>query len=742
VAGSIGDLLIRLGLNSQGLEQGLGKAKGTLGSFASSITAGVGSGVVALGSLAAAAAVAGAAIAGAGAIAGVGFGVKLAGEADGEAEQARVAFGVMLGSGEKAKAMLAELNQFAAETPFETGELTGAARQLLAMGVNADKVIPSLRAIGDVSAGIGAPIGEIAYLFGQVRSQGRLMGDDLRQFAGRGIPIIAALAKQFGVAEEEVKDLVSEGKVGFNQLAQAFMDMTGEGGAFSGMMEKQSQTLFGKWSTLVDNFKMALTSIGDAAIDGLNIKGLIDEAARFGDWLRTNADSLRPVFAKAGEGLWALVDVVVVLGETIGRALAGSSVSFADLMAGVGDTRKQVLDLIQASVQGIAAVIDWARVTGTAFKRDVAAPVADLVAFLSRQTMKLLAIASAMPDSLGGDEFRKGAIQAAKWSVQASSAANAMRALADVEGKMFADDAAQAAVGKFFDQVRNRSHEAGTSVGKLRREAVDLRDAVTPAQSLANAIKQVNDSAFKGIGAVELYGRQVAGLREQFEKLGGKKLPPIIGPGDVGKLIAETKKELDGVNKLIAEGFKRRQEKIGPREHQPDRPIRSGGLFDVLGQEGKTLGEQLEKQKALEQQLLKLEKQRIEAAKALTAEVVGQNKSPLERFRSQFADLADAAKNGGLGMDDFALAAARAFAELEKLNQSKFELPQALLQGSAEEVSFRNRFQAQGDRVRGDAQARVEQILREQKQIQAEQLAAAKELLKALQKAQPVKVTP
>jgi tape measure domain-containing protein len=198
-------------------------------------------------------------------------GVKLAADM----QSTSVAFETMLGSAESAQKVLGELQKLGAETPFEFPELAGAGRMLLAFGESADTVAETLRRVGDVSSGVMAPIGEIAELYGKARVQGTLFSEDINQLTGRGIPIIQEFAKQLGVSQGEVKKLASEGKITFPMLETAFVSLTSQGGQFFGMMEKQSKTFNGVWSTLTDSINMGLADIGkpimEALIPGMNI---------------------------------------------------------------------------------------------------------------------------------------------------------------------------------------------------------------------------------------------------------------------------------------------------------------------------------------------------------------------------------------------------------------------------------------------------------------------------------------
>jgi len=190
-----------------------------------------------------------------------------------DAEQTAISFKVMLGSAAEADKVLGDMRKFAAQTPFEFPELANAGKQLLAFGVAGKDLVPTMNKLGDLSAGLAIPLQDIAYLYGTTRVQGRLYTQDLNQFTSRGIPLMAELAKQFGVNESQVKKLVEEGKVGFPEVEKAINSLTGEGGKFSGLMAAQSQSVSGIWSTLQDNFKTALTEIGAAIIDTFDLKG-------------------------------------------------------------------------------------------------------------------------------------------------------------------------------------------------------------------------------------------------------------------------------------------------------------------------------------------------------------------------------------------------------------------------------------------------------------------------------------
>jgi tape measure domain-containing protein len=178
-------------------------------------------------------------------------------------EQQKVAFTTMLGSAEKAKTLLAEMQAFAASTPFELNEIVDASKKLISFGISAEDVQEKLRAIGDVASGLGIPLGELSEIYGKARVQGTLFAEDLNQLAGRGIPIFEELGKVMNVDASQVKKLGSEGKISFDMLDQVFQNLTKDGGKFAGLMDAQSKTLAGKWSNFNDQISKSALLLGN-----------------------------------------------------------------------------------------------------------------------------------------------------------------------------------------------------------------------------------------------------------------------------------------------------------------------------------------------------------------------------------------------------------------------------------------------------------------------------------------------
>lgn len=230
-----GILKVKILGDASGLHKSLGDTESRLGKFGKALTgAFVVGGAAAAGGLAMVTK------------AGFGFNSSI--------EQTTISLKTMLGSQQKANDLIAEMTKFAAETPFEFPELADATKKLIAFGVNAEDIIPTMTTLGDLAAALNVPVGELSELYGKAKVQGRLYMEDINQLTGRGIPVIQEFAKQFGVSEDKVRGLVEQGKIGFPELQTALKNLTGEGGKFAGLMEAQSKSMAGLFSTLKDEF--------------------------------------------------------------------------------------------------------------------------------------------------------------------------------------------------------------------------------------------------------------------------------------------------------------------------------------------------------------------------------------------------------------------------------------------------------------------------------------------------------
>lgn len=242
-------------------------------------------------------------------------------------QQLEISFTTMLGSEQRAGALMNQLVQTAAKTPFDMSSITNGAKQLLAYGTAANEVNDILVHLGDISAGLSVPLNDLVYLYGTTMSQGRMYTMDLRQFMGRGIPMAEELGKIMGKTTQEVQQAVTDGKVGADLVKKAIINMTEEGGKFGGLMEKQSTTLQGKWSNIGDSVDQMFNELGKKS---------------------------QGIFGTGLDLISSLVDNWQTLVKTIGSAAVMVGTYKAGLMAAASIQKAQN----QATLDGIASNLD------------------------------------------------------------------------------------------------------------------------------------------------------------------------------------------------------------------------------------------------------------------------------------------------------------------------------------------------------------------------------------------------
>lgn len=229
------------------------------------------------------------------AIGGIGAALAAAGvkaiEAAGKLQNVQTAFTNMLGSAQKAAAFTKDLQAFAAATPFEFNQVTSAAQKFLAFGFTAEQVIPTLTAVGDAAAGVGLGaegINRVTLALGQIAAKSKVQSDEMLQLTEAGIPAWQMLADKIGVSVPEAMDMVTKGMVDAQTGISALV--TGMSQKFGGMMEQQSKTIQGTWSTMMDGIEQTAGQVGLRLAESLNVTGLFQS---IGDGLNNFAQAVQ-----------------------------------------------------------------------------------------------------------------------------------------------------------------------------------------------------------------------------------------------------------------------------------------------------------------------------------------------------------------------------------------------------------------------------------------------------------------
>jgi tape measure domain-containing protein len=301
-----------------------------------------------------------------------------------EMEQTRITFQTLLGDVKKGNQLFKEINQFANVTPFNNRNLQTAARTMLSFGIVEERIMPNLKMIGDIASGDAEKLKSLTLAYSQVQSAGKLMGQDLLQLINAGFNPLLIISQKTGRPMSELKDAMSSGAISADMVTQAFMSATSEGGLFYNMMEKQSKTLSGKWSTFVGKFQYFMgklsesqsnlfTSIVDKGIKALdyllnNLDGIIRKIQSFTSWVGRNADAIKFWATMIGTMVtayyaWIAVTKIaaavtmayqsvlfVVIGLTRGWAVAQRALNLAMAMNPIGLVIAGIAALIAAVV--------------------------------------------------------------------------------------------------------------------------------------------------------------------------------------------------------------------------------------------------------------------------------------------------------------------------------------------------------------------------------------------------------
>lgn len=191
----------------------------------------------------------------------------------GQFQQADTAIQTMLGSKEKADALLAKVREYATVSPLEFGDITSATQMMLGFNIEAEKVPRFIEAIGDVSMGNSQKFNSLSLAFSQMSATGKLMGQDLNQMINAGFNPLSVMAEKSGKSIATLKKEMSDGKITTEMVQQAFIDATSAGGKFYNMSENASKTISGQMSMLSDAIDSALNNMGKSS-EGMIMKGI------------------------------------------------------------------------------------------------------------------------------------------------------------------------------------------------------------------------------------------------------------------------------------------------------------------------------------------------------------------------------------------------------------------------------------------------------------------------------------
>jgi len=239
-----------------------------------------------------------------------------------QVEQSAIAFETLLGSQEKARKMLADIEEFAAKTPFEKANLTPLVQQLIGMGFAAEQTLPIVQVLGDSMSALGRgqdDLNGVVLALGQIQTKGKVSAEELMQLAERGLPVYSILEQKLGLTKKQLGDI---GNAGIDSATGISALLTGLNEKFGGSMIKQSATLKGQWSNLLDNVKTLFGSAGMGINDAM--KGMIGQINEF---ISSNWNLIKGLISEAFEYMLnagrAIGENFAIIWEIVSEVLSG-----------------------------------------------------------------------------------------------------------------------------------------------------------------------------------------------------------------------------------------------------------------------------------------------------------------------------------------------------------------------------------------------------------------------------------
>lgn len=349
-----------------------------------------------------------------------------------EMEQYTTSLEVMLGSTEKASAMIAEMREFAAKTPLTLDNVISSGTMLMSYGVDESNLIGTMTKLGDLASGNAEKMDRITLAYGQMLAKGKVTGEELRQMTEAGVPLQTALAESIGVTGEEFSKMVSKGEVGIDALNKAITELTTGDGKFAGMMEKQSQTMHGMLSTLLDNLSEFMRKMGEGAFGEVK-SALQDVSDQLAEWEQDGTlDEWAQGVGVLLKNLIAFLKQAISVGLDFKEAIIAGAVALGTFKIGIG-----IGNVISATVSAIRSFTTATKAATTAQAAFNAVGAANKYVFIASVVLTAIAgIATYAATTNNAAQSTEELAQAAsELSDEAQKSAEKLETLKDITSK-------------------------------------------------------------------------------------------------------------------------------------------------------------------------------------------------------------------------------------------------------------------------------------------------------------------
>lgn len=230
-----------------------------------------------------------------------------------EQEMRNVSFEVLFGGADNAKRMIDEISGYAAKSPYGKAELSEVTQMMAGFGIAQDKIMPNMKAIGDIAMGDVNKFKSLSLAFSQMSSAGKLMGQDLLQMINAGFNPLAQMSKTTGRSISQLKDDMSKGIITAEMVTNAFHDATQEGGLYHNMIDRINGTVSGQWSMAMDSISEKLLNVYDKVLQPL----LLPALKLFNKFLDEAVPKIEAVMNSLSSKIASIVNVIKQNSEQI-----------------------------------------------------------------------------------------------------------------------------------------------------------------------------------------------------------------------------------------------------------------------------------------------------------------------------------------------------------------------------------------------------------------------------------------
>lgn len=387
-----------------------------------------------------------------------------------EMEQYTTSLEVMLGSAEKASAMIAEMREFAAKTPLTLDNVISSGTMLMSYGVDESNLIGTMTKLGDLASGNAEKMDRITLAYGQMLAKGKVTGEELRQMTEAGVPLQTALAESIGVTGEEFSKMVSKGEVGIDALNKAITELTTGDGKFAGMMEKQSQTMQGMLSTMQDNITEFFRKMGEGAFGEVK-SALQDVSDQLAEWEQDGTlDEWAQGVGVMLKNLVAFMKQAISVGLDFKEAIIAGAVALGTFKIGIG-----IGNVISATVSAIRSFTTATKEATTAQAAFNAVGAANKYVFIASVVLTAIAgIATYVATTNNATQSTEELAQAAsELSDEAQKSADKAKTLEEVMSKYEDTSTKVQSAAEKTQTLKDLQEQLNSAYGDTK-EAIDL----------------------------------------------------------------------------------------------------------------------------------------------------------------------------------------------------------------------------------------------------------------------------